>query len=226
MPESWQHLYKDQMDWETTAQGDALRALTHSPATLLERRLPPGHECQLSGLLLITEGSLTHDGHTLGPRTVMWSTRDTPLKARAEGTRLFQLVPNDNATPSADLEICERDARDWQAFEDPAGRPTQPVQVLLEGAVSALRTRFEPSYIAGEHWHDFDTYYFITDGDMQFGDEGQYHTGDVRRVQGGYSYGPEKPGPNGVEFVLVSLGGGVALHWSDLEPPPHGALQT
>ena len=42
---------------------------------------------------------------------------------------------------------------------------------------------------------------------------------------GGYSYGPEEPGSDGVEFVLVSVGGGVALHWADLEPAPNGKLR-
>jgi hypothetical protein len=47
----------------------------------------------------------------------------------------------------------------------------------------------------------------------------------VRQVTGGYSYGPEEPGDDGVEFVLVSVGGPVMLHWADMEPAPRGQLQ-
>ena len=90
----------------------------------------------------------------------------------------------------------------------------------LSTSVSALRTRFDATFIAGEHWHDFDTLYFISDGRMQFGDEGWFDRGDIRAVHGGHSYGPERPGTEGVEFILVSVGGPVVLHWSDLEPPP------
>ena len=100
----------------------------------------------------------------------------------------------------------------------PRSRSTSEITAYL------LRTRFEPDYIAGEHWHDFSTLYFITQGRMQFGDEGWFEVGDIRWVRGGHSYGPERPGPDGVEFFLLSCGGPVALHWSDLESPPHGKL--
>jgi mannose-6-phosphate isomerase-like protein (cupin superfamily) len=116
------------------------------------------------------------------------------------------------------------DAVPWQEFPDAAGRPTQPVQVLCDTDPYILRTRFVPGFSAGQHWHDFDTLYFITRGRMRFGEEGWYEAGDLRWVRGGYSYGPEEPGPEGVEFVLVSCGGPVALRWADLEPPPRGAL--
>tara|TARA_Y100001934_G_scaffold278590_1_gene380146 strand:+ start:676 stop:1488 length:813 start_codon:yes stop_codon:yes gene_type:complete len=112
----------------------------------------------------------------------------------------------------------------WQDFDDPAGRPTQPVQLLCNDDPYLLRTRFAHDYSAGEHWHDYDTLYFITQGSMRFGDEGRFEPGDVRWVRGGHSYGPEEPGPEGVEFLLLSCGGPVALHWSDLEPPPKGVL--
>ncbi|MCZ6710827.1 MAG: hypothetical protein O7B25_10730 [Gammaproteobacteria bacterium] len=112
----------------------------------------------------------------------------------------------------------------WQEFADPAGRPTQPVQLLFNDDPYVLRTRFEPGYVAGEHWHDYDTIYFITRGRMRFGAEGWYEAGDIRWVDGGHSYGPEEPGEEGVEFLLVSCGGPVNLHWADLEPAPNGPL--
>jgi hypothetical protein len=112
----------------------------------------------------------------------------------------------------------------WEKFDDPAGRPTQPVQLLFNDDPYVLRTRFEPDFVAGEHWHDYDTLYFITAGRMRFGEEGWYETGDIRWVRGGHSYGPEQPGKQGVEFLLVSCGGPVHLRWADLEPAPHGPL--
>jgi hypothetical protein len=112
----------------------------------------------------------------------------------------------------------------WQEFDDPAGRPTQPVQILFGNDPYVLRTRFVPGFSAAEHWHDFDTLYLINAGRMRFGDEGWYEAGDIRWVSGGQSYGPEEPGPEGVEFILISSGGPVALHWADLEPPPRGKL--
>ena len=112
----------------------------------------------------------------------------------------------------------------WQEFDDPAGRPTQPVQILFDTDPYVLRTRFVPGFSAAEHWHDFDTLYLITAGRMRFGDEGWYETGDIRWVSGGQSYGPEEPGSEGVEFILISSGGPVLLHWADLEPPPKGKL--
>ncbi len=80
---------------------------------------------------------------------------------------------------------------------------------------------FEPDYIATDHWHAFNTLYFIMDGEMQFGeDEPIYKKGDIRVVKAGYSYGPEKPGKDGVKFILISNGGPVDLNWSDINPPP------
>ena len=47
-----------------------------------------------------------------------------------------------------------------------------------------------------------------------------YKKGDIRVVKAGYSYGPEKPGKDGVKFILISNGGPVDLNWSDITPPP------
>ena len=56
---------------------------------------------------------------------------------------------------------------------------------------------------------------------MSFSDEEPiYRKGDIRVVQGGHSYGPEKPGPNGVNFILISNGGPIELNWSDIKEPP------
>ena len=59
------------------------------------------------------------------------------------------------------------------------------------------------------------------DGEMSFGeDEPIYKKGDIRVVNGGYSYGPEKPGNEGVTFILISNGGPIDLNWSDIKSPP------
>jgi hypothetical protein len=110
-------------------------------------------------------------------------------------------------------------------FPDEAGRDTQPVQPLFSDGPYLLRTRFAPDFVAGEHWHDYDTVYFILDGAMQFGPrEPWYHRGDLRWVKGGHAYGPEQPGPEGVEFLLLSCGGPISLHWADLERAPRGRV--
>lgn len=173
-------------------------------------------------LYLVTAGELrVGGGEALLSGDLYWFTgSDEPCVAGKDGVTFYAINPQlEIGTDMASQQITSGQLP-WQEFEDPAGRPTQPVQVLLEGSLSALRTRFKPTYIAGEHWHDFDTLYFITAGRMQFGDEGWFETGDIRAVHGGHSYGPERPGNEGVEFVLISLCGPVALHWSDLEPPP------
>lgn len=203
----------------------AVRELFSSAVVQLrEHRLLAGTPMSSSAftLYLLTAGELqAADGQHFNPGDLLW--------CRAAGQAL--VAGNNGATFYAieGLQSIGREMRSqnilstdipWENFDDPAGRPTQPVQVLLDGSLSALRTRFDPSYIAGEHWHDFDTLYFISEGRMQFGDEGWFEQGDIRAVHGGHSYGPERPGVEGVEFVLISLGGPVALHWSDLEPPP------
>lgn len=222
---SWQHIRPADLPWRTISPGFSSRVLTQDPFPVHQYQVEARTEAPLKGLVLVQEGSgELVGGVRVAAGDLLW--RRTAEQVRAAGAGLIwsQLELPVSMQPGAGSFKVGVDEKPWQAFEDPVGRPTQPVQVLLEGALSALRTRFVPTYEAGEHWHDFDTLYFITAGDMQFGFEGQYYTGDVRQVRGGFSYGPEKPGPSGVEFVLFSCGGPVNLHWSDLEPSPHGAL--
>ncbi len=173
-------------------------------------------------LCLVTAGALARqDGDELVRGDLYWcNTASHTFFAGPAGARVYCMVPLQDIGGELPSQTVVSASLPWEKFDDPAGRPTQPVQVLLEGSLSALRTRFVADYIAGEHWHDFDTLYFISEGRMQFGDEGWFEQGDIRAVHGGHSYGPERPGSDGVEFVLISLGGPVALHWSDLEPPP------
>jgi hypothetical protein len=223
---SWQHIRPADLPWRVVASGHSMRTLTQDPFVVQQHRIDARTDALLKGLVLVQEGSGELAGGVLIiGGDLLWQQTPHPVHASGAGLVWSELelpVPMQPGVESFKVGV---DEKPWVAFEDPAGRPTQPVQILLEGSLSALRTRFVPSYEAGEHWHDFDTLYFITAGDMQFGFEGQYHTGDVRQVRGGYAYGPEKPGPSGVEFVLFSCGGPVNLHWSDLEPSPHGALR-
>jgi len=140
-----------------------------------------------------------------GPIGLNWADIDAPPGASsAEGPLTGRALIDD--TP-------------WEVFEDPAGRPTSPVKVLSSGVPSALYVKFEPGFSAGEHWHPFDTVYVMTQGALQFGDEGIFGPGDVRWVKAGHSYGPEAAGPEGCEFLLVSAGP-IELNWSDLLEPP------
>ncbi len=108
-----------------------------------------------------------------------------------------------------------------ELFNDPHGRPTQPIKVITDEGPWVIETTFAADYIASNHWHAHNTLYFIMEGEMEFGpDEPLYEKGDIRVVKGGYSYGPEKPGENGVKFILISNGGPVDLNWSDITPPP------
>ena len=133
------------------------------------------------------------------------------------GKKVF--IPNRPGEPkcsSANISKIES-----ELFNDPHGRPTQPIKVIADEGPWVIETTFAADYIASNHWHAHNTLYFIMEGEMEFGpDEPLYEKGDIRVVKGGYSYGPEKPGENGVKFILISNGGPVDLNWSDITPPP------
>lgn len=82
-----------------------------------------------------------------------------------------------------------------------------------------MYVRFPPGFRAPEHWHPFDTTYFVTAGSIMFGDEGWFERGGVRWVSAGHVYGPELAGDDGVEFLLVSSGP-IELNYPDITPPP------
>ena len=218
----WQKHDPASMAWTGAGEGVEQRSIS---AALTMFRLSGGSAITLEAgsLLLVDDGALRVAGLGEAVRgDLAWLVEPAQVDAE-DGASFYCLSVDPGIGPGASTLIESRHF-DWQEFEDPAGRPTQPVQVLMEGDLAILRTRFVPEYTAGEHWHDFDTWYFITDGNMRFGHEGWYETGQVRQVRGGFSYGPEEPGDSGVEFVLVSVGGPVNLHWADLEPAPNGVL--
>jgi hypothetical protein len=63
----------------------------------------------------------------------------------------------------------------WEQFHDSHGRPTTPVRNLASsGGGNIIEAKFPPNFYAGEHWHDFDSVYFVTHDSMQsrFGAQG------------------------------------------------------
>ena len=230
---SWQKFHPESLAWrESEHQQEKL--ITEEPSGLKQIMFSRGATFNSARtgygvLLLVVSGSLQlDDGREVNKEDLLWipagMEKGTVTGRCLAETCVFELLVSSPLGPP-EIRLIKKQAFTWQSFDDPVGRPTQPVQVLMEGNLSILRTRFVPEYTAGDHWHDFDTWYFITDGDMRFGHEGVYKTGEVRQVTGGYSYGPEEPGDQGVEFVLVSVGGPVMLHWADIEPAPKGKLQ-
>ena len=225
---NWQKLSIEEGE-EEISEGLCCRRLTDKRGTLLHYKISSDRElggfeagCWLvvpiSGNCESKDGVITIGDLWLGSGADLQITAETGHVAEFFALRLNEIdVPEKS-------QVISGAGRPFVDYPDPNNRPTQPVQVLSEGTVSVLRTRFSPDFCAAEHWHDFDTWYFILAGSMRFGEEGIYKAKDVRRVEGGFSYGPEDPGPEGVDFILVSVGGPVTLHWSDLETPPNGSL--
>ena len=225
---NWQKLSIEKSE-EEFREGLYSRRLTNKRGTLLHYKISSDRQlcgveagCWLvvpiSGNCESKDGIITVGDLWLGSGT------DLDIRAQTGDTAEFFALRLDKIDVPEKSQTISGAGRPFVDYPDPNDRPTQPVQVLSEGSVSVLRTRFSPDFCAAEHWHDFDTWYFILAGSMRFGEEGIYNAKDVRQVEGGFSYGPEDPGPEGVDFILVSVGGPVALHWSDLETPPNGSL--
>jgi hypothetical protein len=245
----WGKITRDGSPWRDTPQlgaGVRQRQLgSGSGPSILEVELPPHgtlrpHQLRAESLWLVDAGSVNIEGEgDCGVEDVrhvpklVWT---QPAHAGAMGARILilgldgpaEIIASTEAPAAASHARARRASlRDtpFLDFPDAAGRETQPVQLLFTDGPHVLRTRFNPRFTAGEHWHDFDTVYFVREGGMQFGpQEPWYEAGDIRWVRGGHAYGPEQPGPAGVDFVLVSLGGPVSLHWADLEAAPRGRI--
>ena len=104
---------------------------------------------------------------------------------------------------------------EWQA---PEGFPNVAMKFLgesLEAGPYVLQVRHAPDYVEPKHWHEADTVYIFTAGEMRVGDEGAYLPGDVRWVRARTFYGPETAGPDGCEFFLIGAGNPM-MHY---EPP-------
>ena len=225
---NWQKLRIEESE-EEFSEGLYSRRLTNKRGTLLHYKISSNRElCGLEPgcwlVVPISGNCESKDGIITAGDLWLGSGTDLDIRAQTgDPAELFALRLDKIDVPEKSQTISGA-GKPFVDYPDPNDRPTQPVQVLSEGSVSVLRTRFSPDFCAAEHWHDFDTWYFILAGSMRFGEEGIYNAKDVRQVEGGFSYGPEDPGPEGVDFILVSVGGPVALHWSDLETPPNGSL--
>ncbi len=82
-----------------------------------------------------------------------------------------------------------------------------------------MLVRAEPGAIGPPHWHISDTIYIVRSGELTVPGEATYRVGDVRWVQGGFAYGGEVPGPDGVEFFFISLGPYGFFSPDDVPPP-------
>lgn len=111
----------------------------------------------------------------------------------------------------------------WLPYVDdsgfvPEGAFTKPLMDPATGH-TFLAAKFEPNFVAPSHWHPSDTIYIITSGEFIIEGEGSYGPGDVRWVKGGTAYGREQAGPEGVEFLLVSLGEFDLVNPEERTPP-------
>ena len=59
----------------------------------------------------------------------------------------------------------------------------------------------------------------MTKGEFIVEGEGSYREGDLRWVRGGFAYGPEQCGPDGVEYMFFSLGPYDKLDPDEFPPP-------
>jgi len=86
---------------------------------------------------------------------------------------------------------------------------------------AVFHVRFGPDQRGEAHWHPSDTLYVFLEGSLRVEGEAEYHAGQVRFVRGGFAYGAEVGGPEGCEFLFVSLGE-YGRFDPDVDPPPLG----
>jgi len=113
----------------------------------------------------------------------------------------------------------------WEDFADPfdLGRGVGPLVRYLVDPDSGNRVMHIRSWPergqAAAHWHLSDTVYIVTKGEFIVEGEGSYREGDLRWVRGGFAYGPEQSGPDGVEYMFFSLGPYDKLDPDEFPPP-------
>jgi mannose-6-phosphate isomerase-like protein (cupin superfamily) len=119
------------------------------------------------------------------------------------------------------------ESRPWDDYSDPLepGRAPGPLVRWLVDPASGNRVmhvKSWPGRTATPHWHLSDTVYIVTKGEFIVeGEDEPYREGDLRWVRGGFAYGPERCGPDGVEYLFISLGPYDKLE-PDEFPPPRG----
>jgi hypothetical protein len=127
--------------------------------------------------------------------------------------------------PLAPRTVITIDKLPWVGYIGPDGAEAPGVytKTLADPASDNffMLVRAEPGAIGPPHWHLSDTIYIVRFGELTVPGEATYRVGDVRWVQGGFAYGGEVPGPEGVEFFFISLGP-YGMFFPDDVPPPLG----
>lgn len=104
----------------------------------------------------------------------------------------------------------------WTPYVDPhlPGGPDVAMVKILEPC--AFYVWFKPGFRAPAHAHPHDTYYFVTEGAIRFGEDEQWVLpNSVRGVPAGHVYGPEVAHPDlGVRFLIISSGP-ITIDWVD-----------
>jgi hypothetical protein len=129
------------------------------------------------------------------------------------------------ANPLLPRTIIAIDELPWVGYVGPDGAEAPGVytKTLADPASGNffMLVRAEAGADGPPHWHLSDTIYIVRAGELYIPGEGTYRVGDVRWVQGGFAYGGEIPGPEGVEFFFISLGP-YGFFLPDEVPPPRG----
>jgi hypothetical protein len=106
----------------------------------------------------------------------------------------------------------------WQPIEGFPGVSMRFLGDSQETGPWVMHVRHRPNYQEPRHWHEADTVYVFTAGEMTIGEEGTYRPGDVRWVREGTFYGPETAGAEGCEFLLIGAGSPM-MHYEAPESP-------
>jgi len=118
----------------------------------------------------------------------------------------------------------EVDALPWEEFRDGDGnRLGVMLKWVIDPALgkNCMLLRLPPNHRAKAHWHLSDALYVVTEGELVIEGEPPIPAGHVRWVRGGFAYGPEGAGPEGCEFLFLSLGP-YGQFDPDVDPPPLG----
>ena len=82
---------------------------------------------------------------------------------------------------------------------------------------SIREVTFPPHASLGVHSHPCDTLYIIQSGEFIVDGEGTYRPGELRWVQAGVTYGPERAGADGAVLLIVSTNGRFGVRWAHEE---------
>lgn len=146
----------------------------------------------------------------------------TPRYFAKFGSELL-VTPNNPLQPRTVISF---DDLPWVGYQGPGEDEPTPyifTKTLIDPASGnfCMVVRLEPDAPGPTHWHPSDTIYIPIRGELHIPGEGVYGVGDIRWVKGGYAYGGEFPGPDGVEFIFISMGP-YGFFDPDVDEPPLG----